>query len=102
MGGAGGRAPRSVAVSVVVALLCLTVAGAAGPPRPAAADAPVSIAGLHVVGNQIVNGDGIVVRLLGVNRSGAEYMCIGESSQTPPYKGYGFFDGPSDAASVAA
>lgn len=57
--------------------------GAAGP----------SMSGLHVVGNQITNGDGQVVRLLGVNRSGMEFACI---------QGWGIFDGPSDAASVAA
>ncbi len=34
-----------------------------------------------------------MVRLLGVNRSGTEYSC---------QQGYGFFDGPSDAASIRA
>ena len=52
-----------------------------------------SITGLHVSGNHLLNGDNLVVQLLGVNRSGAEYMCVG---------GYGIFDGPSDAASVDA
>ncbi len=33
------------------------------------------------------------MRLLGVNRSGTEYSC---------QQGYGFFDGPSDAASIRA
>ena len=33
------------------------------------------------------------MRLRGVNRSGAEYACA---------QGWGFFDGPSDSASVAA
>src|SRR5438270_302068 len=55
--------------------------------------AAASISGLHVVGNQIVNGSGQPVRLLGVDRSGTEYACI---------QGWGFFDGPSDAASVQA
>lgn len=41
--------------------------------------------------NQLVDGRGRVVRLLGVNRSGTEYSC---------QQGYGFFDGPSDAASI--
>jgi hypothetical protein len=46
-----------------------------------------------VSGNKLVNGAGQVVRLLGVNRSGAEYACI---------QGWGIFDGPVDAASIAA
>lgn len=41
----------------------------------------------------LVDGRGQVVRLLGVNRSGSEYSC---------QQGYGFFDGPSDAASIQA
>jgi hypothetical protein len=46
-----------------------------------------------VQGNEIVDTAGLPVQLNGVNRSGAEYMCAG---------GYGVFDGPTDAASVAA
>lgn len=52
-----------------------------------------AIQGLHVSGNQILNGDNQPVRLLGVNRSGSEYACIDD---------FGFFSGPSDAPSVAA
>lgn len=52
-----------------------------------------SVAGLHIVGNQIVNASGQSVRLVGVNRSGTEYACI---------QGWGTFDGPADAASVQA
>jgi uncharacterized Zn-binding protein involved in type VI secretion len=52
---------------------------------------PVSGA-LVVRGNQLtVNGQPVVLH--GVNRSGTEYACI---------QGWGIFDGPSDAASVAA
>lgn len=46
---------------------------------------------IGVRGNRLVDGRGRTVRLLGVNRSGTEYAC---------QQGYGFFDGPSDAASV--
>ena len=46
-----------------------------------------------MAGNQLVDGAGQPVRLLGVNRSGTEYACI---------QGWGIFDGPSDAASVQA
>jgi endoglucanase len=49
--------------------------------------------GLHVVGNQLVDRDGEPVRLLGVNRSGAEYACVG---------GHGFFAGPTGRRAVAA
>ncbi|MGN6674808.1 MAG: cellulase family glycosylhydrolase, partial [Thermomicrobiales bacterium] len=44
-------------------------------------------------GTQLVDGRDQPVRLLGVNRSGTEYACI---------QGWGFFDGPSDAASLQA
>ncbi|HEY2543402.1 MAG TPA: cellulase family glycosylhydrolase [Gaiellaceae bacterium] len=48
---------------------------------------------LVVSGNHLVNGAGKTVRLLGVNRSGLEYACV---------QGWGFSDGPVDAASIAA
>jgi len=51
---------------------------------------PLSIG---VSGNHLVDGNGATVRLLGVNRSGTEYACI---------QGWGIFDGPNDATSVAA
>ena len=49
--------------------------------------------GIKVSGNQLVDGYGNVVHLQGVNRSGTEYACI---------QGWGIFDGPNSAASVAA
>ena len=49
--------------------------------------------GLHVAGNQLLDANGTLVRLHGVNYSGPEYACI---------QGWGIFDGPSDDASVAA
>lgn len=48
---------------------------------------------IAVSGNHLVNGEGKTVRLLGVNRSGLEYACI---------QGWGFADGPTDSASIAA
>ncbi|MBV8149230.1 MAG: cellulase family glycosylhydrolase, partial [Candidatus Eremiobacteraeota bacterium] len=51
------------------------------------------LTGIKVVGNHIVNGAGKRVALHGVNRSGTEYACV---------QGWGFFDGPSDAASIEA
>ena len=49
--------------------------------------------GLHVSGAQILDDGGKAIGLYGVNRSGTEYACV---------QGFGIFDGPSDAASVAA
>ncbi|HET6963738.1 MAG TPA: cellulase family glycosylhydrolase [Acidimicrobiales bacterium] len=57
-------------------------------PSSAAATSPA----VHVVGNHLVNSGGATVQLVGVNRSGTEYACV---------QGWGIFDGPSDAASVA-
>jgi hypothetical protein len=55
--------------------------------------APPAGARLHVSRNHLVD-NGRVVRLLGVNRSGTEYMCTG---------GFGdVFDGPSDQRSITA
>lgn len=51
------------------------------------------IPSVRVVGNQLVNANRNPVRLLGVDRSGTEYACA---------QGWGIFDGPFDAASVAA
>jgi hypothetical protein len=48
---------------------------------------------IKVVGNHLVNQDGQTIRLLGVDRSGAQYMCVSYHQ---------VFDGPSDRSSVAA
>ena len=48
---------------------------------------------LQVSGNLIVSPSGEPVRLIGVNRAGSEYMCI---------QNRGFFEGPSNDASVLA
>ncbi|WP_256962449.1 glycoside hydrolase family 5 protein, partial [Streptomyces sp. NRRL B-24572] len=58
------------------------------PPTPATG-APE----LTVSGNRFTDQNGATRRLLGVNRSGGEFMCV---------QGYGFFDGPVDDASVQA
>src|SRR6202042_175303 len=52
-----------------------------------------SASGLHVSGHRILDHDGRPVLFQGVNRSGTEYACA---------QGWGIFDGPSDARSVAA
>jgi hypothetical protein len=46
---------------------------------------------IGVKGNRLIDRSGHTVRLLGVNRSGTEYAC---------QQGWGFFDGPSSAASI--
>jgi hypothetical protein len=68
------------ALLLVLALVLLAApAGAAAKPW------------IGVRGNHLVDRAGHPVRLLGMNRSGTEYMC---------QQGYGFFDGPSSAASI--
>jgi hypothetical protein len=57
------------------------------------ATSSASTLSIRVVGNHLVNQDGLTIRLLGVDRSGAEYMCVSNHQ---------VFDGPSDAASVRA
>lgn len=44
--------------------------------------ATVSVSGLHVSGNQLVNTSGQVVRPLGVDRAGSEYMCDAAGDNT--------------------
>jgi hypothetical protein len=48
---------------------------------------------LRVSGNKLVDAGGVTRRLLGVIRSGGEFMCV---------QGRGIFDGPVDDASVEA
>jgi endoglucanase len=52
---------------------------------------------LHVVGNQLVDAQGRPIRLLGVNRSGAEYACV-----APPDQHLGVFAGPTGVRAVRA
>jgi endoglucanase len=99
----GNNAGRGVAENDTVGDPSGTDAGAtrrsdAASPTLESDAAPVTttasaFAGLHAVGNRIVGADGKLVSLHGVNRSGSEFACVG---------GYGFFDGPTDAASIAA
>jgi hypothetical protein len=60
-------------------------------PTGTAAVNGVSVSGLHVSGNQILNSQNQPVPLHGVDKSGAEYECLGGSL---------VFDGPADANSV--
>ncbi|MGW0735272.1 glycoside hydrolase family 5 protein [Streptomyces sp. NPDC002851] len=67
--------------------------GASGASREADHETVAAAPELRVEGNQFVEatGDGTPRRLLGVNRSGGEYMCV---------QGHGIFDGPVDDASL--
>jgi hypothetical protein len=81
---------RRTAIGVLLAALLLGVGPATVSLSNAAADAQP---GLHVAGNKLVNDAGDDVDLLGVNRPGTEYACA---------QGWGIFDGPSDATSIAS
>ncbi|MFE9440276.1 cellulase family glycosylhydrolase [Streptomyces sp. NPDC006602] len=59
------------------------------PSDPGDGTAPV----LRVLDNKLVDAEGDTRRMLGVNRSGGEFMCV---------QGRGIFDGPVDDASVKA
>ncbi|MFI2203265.1 cellulase family glycosylhydrolase [Streptomyces sp. NPDC020192] len=58
-------------------------------PPPSNGTAPA----LHVSGTKLVDASGATHRLLGVNRSGGEFMCV---------QGYGIWDGPVDDAAIKA
>src|SRR5947209_843395 len=73
---------RSVLTLVLAILLPFAVLV---PHQSTVQAATLSVAGLHVVGNQIENGNDQAVQLLGANRAGSEYACI---------EGWGIFDGP--------
>jgi len=71
------------------AFIALTILMAADY-RISEAASPLAV---HVQNNHLVDANGNVFRLLGVNRSGSEYAC--EQS-------WGFFDGPVDDTAIAA
>ncbi|MBO0883958.1 MAG: cellulase family glycosylhydrolase [Mycobacterium sp.] len=73
---------------VAAAAVVLATTGTA----TAGADASTGLT-IRVDGTRLVNGAGQSVQLRGVNRDGTEYACV---------QGWGIFDGPSDAPSVAA
>ncbi|MEV5954925.1 cellulose binding domain-containing protein [Streptomyces sp. NPDC051987] len=64
-------------------------------PTPTPTEPPTGGAApaLHVSGTRLVDAGGTAHRLLGVNRSGGEFMCV---------QGYGIWDGPVDDAAVKA
>lgn len=89
-----GRAWSSFTTAVVTLLAVTLLPASPTIASPILREGPrTSAPALSVQGNRIVDAAGHPVQLNGVNRSGAEYMCVG---------GGGIFDGPVDAASVAA
>jgi len=86
-----GRFLRATVAAVAVGVSVLAVTGLFLL-SPAARALPVPLS-VRVVGNELVNGSGQAIRLIGVDRSGTEYACA---------QGWGIFDGPSDANSVSA
>jgi len=86
-----GGLRRAGVMALVMLLVGPTLAWQPGAPA-LAAPAPV-VSGLHVVGNQILNGDGQPVRLRGVNRTSGEYACI---------QNWGIFEGPTSDAAILA
>src|SRR5580765_5032834 len=86
----GLRCGVAVVLSVGLGLLAAPSGLAVNPVRDASAIGPNVV---HVEGNHLVDGDGDVVLLVGLNRSGSEYACA---------QGWGIFDGPVDGPSIAA
>jgi hypothetical protein len=80
----------SIRRRALVALMLLALPLISG---TAVASAASPMRGLHVAGNRLLDANGHRLMLRGVDRSGTEYACI---------QGFGIFDGPSDAGSVAA
>src|SRR6202011_308206 len=78
---------------VLTGALLATAGTGLAPLAAPAATADTAPPAIHVAGDRLVDAYGATVRLLGVNRSGTEYACI---------QGWGIFDGPNDAGSVAA
>jgi hypothetical protein len=78
-----------LAVSASVAMSAASASASASTRTPGLAVA--------VRGNHFVNARGHGFRLLGVNRSGGEYMCLRKHRGTR-----GLFDGPTSSQSIAA
>lgn len=84
-----------IRMTLAVVVAAATVAGLSAATSRSAVAVANDADGVTVAvqGNQLVDGSGHPLRLVGVNRSGTEYACV---------QGWGIFDGPSDAQSVAA
>src|SRR5450755_3947146 len=86
--GAAGAAGAAASAGITSTAGASNVGGATG-----AGGGSSGLSGLHVVGNHFEDG-GKTVRLLGWNRPGGEYSCVGNKPTV--------FDGPTDLASIQA
>lgn len=84
---------RAAAGVVGAAVLWLGLLGSGAAGAEPSGNAAIPPFAVHVRGNTLVDGRGRAIRLLGVDRSGTEYMCL---------SGGGIFDGPVGAAAIAA
>lgn len=75
---------------LTLALSLMAIAVSTGCASQSASQARLAV---RVSGNELINGEGKPIRLLGVVRSGAEYACI---------QGWRVIDGPTDDRSIAA
>src|ERR1700677_638863 len=91
--GSGAAVVRWTAVGLVLGLALFIVQPPDTGVYLARSASPTAAPYVAVRGNRLVNESGEAVRLLGVNRSGAEYTCLG---------GRHVFDGPANSASVQA
>jgi hypothetical protein len=90
--GASGKAGSSGVAGAVGAGGAAGAGGASGAAGTGSQPTPKS---LSVHGNQLVDGTGKPVRLLGFNRAGTEYMCATAMVKS-------VFDGPTDDANIDA
>ena len=98
LGTSGRVLAATVAMGVIVAVAAANAKQAEMPAdavnRLNAARAPVPAGSvIRVSHNQLIDGNGRPVRLLGINRSGTQYACV---------EGWGVFDGPVDDHAVQA
>jgi len=80
----------AVALLLIIPVVVALASSGGGEAGQSATKRPLWIG---VRGNKLVDGSGNPVRLLGVNRPGAEYRCV---------EGDAFFEGPTDDASIRA
>jgi endoglucanase len=82
-----------VLVALLAALAWVVTLLLIAPPGQLSGTTIAATGTLHVEGKRLIGAGGQTVVLHGVNRSGTEAACV---------NGWGIFDGPNDAASVAA
>jgi endoglucanase len=82
-----------LAVGVIIGSTSSAESAVAGRAGQFSSQSSTTLTGIRVSGHNLVDGANNSIQLRGVNRSGTEYACV---------RGFGIFDGPSDAASVRA